>query len=90
MLKANDFIPLDNRAPYCCIGYSSTATAPDLYDTATLRHSAALGVLRVLSDHHSLAGLDAASLHNCIQAVLILSEDASALYAGAWQTLQNE
>lgn len=45
----NGFTPLHSDNPLCVIGYPSNATAPDLYDAATLRHSAALGVLCVLS-----------------------------------------
>lgn len=86
----NGFTPLHSDNPLCVIGYPSNATAPDLYDAATLRHSAALGVLCVLSSAPDLNELSTSNLQSCIQAIRILSEDAAALYAGAWQALQNE
>ena len=89
MLKAIDFIPLDNSAPHCCIGYLSTTTGHDLYDAATLRYSAALGVIGVLTNHPNLTEVSATGLHNCIQAIRILSEEASALYTGAWQAIHS-
>ncbi|HBN9788219.1 TPA: hypothetical protein L4U06_001417 [Pseudomonas aeruginosa] len=76
--------------PLCIIGYPSNTAAPDLYDAATHRHSAVLGVLCVLSSAPDLNELSTSSLQNCIQAIRILSEDAAALYAGAWQALRKE
>ncbi|UWG61269.1 hypothetical protein [Stutzerimonas stutzeri] len=84
------FTPLRHDEPHSLIGYLSSASAPDLYDAATLRHTAALGVLCVLSSAPDLNGLSTSNLQSCIQAIRILSEDAAALYAGAWQALQNE
>ena len=84
------FTPLHSTDPLCVIGYPSNATATDLYDAATLRYSAALGVLCVLSSAPDLNELSTSNLQRCIQAIRILSEDAAALYAGAWQALQNE
>ena len=86
----NGFTPLHSDDPLCVVGYPSNAAAPDLYDAATLRHSAALGVLCVLSSAPDLNDLSTSNLQSCIQAIRILSEDAAALYAGAWQALQNE
>ena len=83
------FTPLHSTDPLCVIGYPSNTAAPDLYDAATHRHSAVLGVLCVLSSAPDLNELSTSSLQNCIQAIRILSEDAAALYAGAWQALQN-
>ncbi|MDM9653877.1 hypothetical protein QU755_21090 [Pseudomonas wenzhouensis] len=84
------FTPLHSSAPLCVIGYPSNTAAPDLYDAATHRHSAVLGVLCVLSSAPDLNELSTSSLQNCIQAIRILSEDAAALYAGAWQALRKE
>ena len=84
------FTPLHSSDPLCVIGYPSNTAAPDLYDTATHRHSAVLGVLCVLSSAPDLNELSTSSLQNCIQAIRILSEDAAALYAGAWQALRKE
>lgn len=84
------FNPLHSSDPLCIIGYPSNTTAPDLYDAATHRHSAVLGVLCVLSSAPDLNELSTSSLQNCIQAIRILSEDAAALYAGAWQALRKE
>ena len=39
------FTPLHSSDPLCVIGYPSNTAAPDLYDAATHRHSAVLGVL---------------------------------------------
>ena len=86
---ANSFTPLHHDDPHCVIGYPSNASAPDLYDAATLRQSALLGVLCALSSAQNLRELSTSNLQNCIQAIRILSEDAAALYAGAWQALQN-
>lgn len=84
------FNPLHSSDPLCIIGYPSNTAAPDLYDAATHRHSAVLGVLCVLSSAPDLNELSTSSLQNCIQAIRILSEDAAALYAGAWQALRKE
>lgn len=84
------FTPLHSSDPLCVIGYPSNTAAPDLYDAATHRHSAVLGVLCVLSSAPDLNELSTSSLQNCIQAIRILSEDAAALYAGAWQALRKE
>lgn len=84
------FPPLHHDDPHCVIGYPSDASAPDLYDAATLRQSAVLGVLCALSSAQDLHDLSTSNLQNCIQAIRILSEDAAALYAGAWQALQAE
>lgn len=84
------FTPLHSGDPLCVIGYPSNTAAPDLYDAATHRHSAVLGVLCVLSSAPDLNELSTSTLQNCIQAIRILSEDAAALYTGAWQALQNE
>lgn len=86
----NGFTPLRHDEPHCLIGYLSSASATDLYDAATLRHTAALGVVCVLSSAADLNGLSTSNLQSCIQAIRILSEDAAALYDGAWQALQNE
>ena len=86
----NGFTSLHSDDPLCVIGYPSNTAALDLYDAATHRHSAVLGVLCVLSSTPDLNELSTSSLQNCIQAIRILSEDAAALYAGAWQALQNE
>lgn len=86
----NGFTPLHTDAPLCVIGYPSNATAPDLYDAATLRHNAVLGVLCLLSSAPDLNELSTSNLQSCIQAIRILSEDAAALYTGAWQALQND
>ena len=85
----NGFTPFHHDDPHCVIGYPSDASAPDLYDAATLRQSALLGVLCALSTAQNLHELSTSNLQNCIQAIRILSEDAAALYAGAWQALQN-
>lgn len=86
----NSLIPFHHDDPHCVIGYSSDASASDLYDAATLRQSALLGVLCALSSAQDLHDLSTSNLQNCIQAIRILSEDAAALYAGAWQALQAE
>lgn len=86
----NSFTPLHSDDPLCVIGYPSNATAPDLFDAATLRHSAVLGVLCVLSSAPDLNELSTSNLQSCIQAIRILSEDAAALYTGAWQALRSE
>lgn len=83
------FSPLRHDEPHCVIGYLSSASALDLYDAATLRQSALLGVLCALSSAPAPNELSPSSLQSCIQAIRILSEDAAALYAGAWQALQN-
>ncbi|MFW5259205.1 hypothetical protein ACOANM_29280 [Pseudomonas aeruginosa] len=87
---SDGFTPLHSSDPLCIIGYPSNTAAPDLYDAATHRHSAVLGVLCVLSSAPDLNELSTSSLQNCIQAIRILSEDAAALYAGAWQALRKE
>lgn len=87
---ANGFTPLHRDDPHCVIGYPSNASAPDLYDAATLRQSALLGVLCALSSTPDLNELSTSNLQSCIQAIRILSEDAAALYAGACHALQNE
>ena len=84
------FTPLHSSDPLCVIGYPSNTAAPDLYDSATHRHSAVLGVLCLLSTATDLNELSTSNLQSCIQAIRILTEDAAALYAGAWQALQNE
>ena len=86
----NGFTPFHHDDPHCVIGYPSDAFAPDLYDAATLRQSAVLGELCALSSAHDLHNLSTSNLQNCIPAIRILSEDAAALYAGAWQALQAE
>lgn len=86
----NGFTPLRHDEPHCVIGYLSSASAPDLYDEATLRQSALLGVLCALSSAPASNELSPSSLQCFIQAIRILSEDAAALYAGAWQALQAE
>lgn len=86
----NGFTPLHTDDPLCVIGYPSNATATDLYDAATLRHSAVLGVLCLLTTSPDLNELSTSNLQSCTQAIRILSEDAAALYAGAWQALQND
>ena len=85
-----DFTPLRHDEPHCVIGYLSSASALDLYDAATLRQSALIGVLCALSSAPELNELSPSSLQNCIQAIRILSEDAAALYGGAWQARQAE
>ena len=84
------FTPLRHDEPHCVIGYLRSASAPNLYDEATLRQSALLGVLCALSSAPELNELSPSSLQNCIQAIRILSEDAAALYGGAWQARQAE
>lgn len=86
---ANSFTPLHHDDPHCVIGYPSNASAPDLYDAATLRQSALLGVLCALSSTPDMHELAPSNWQNCIQAIRLLSEDAAALYAGAWQAVQS-
>ena len=83
------FTPLHHDDPHCVIGYPSNASAPDLYDAATLRQSALLGVLCALSSTPDMHELAPSNWQNCIQAIRLLSEDAAALYAGAWQAVQS-
>ncbi len=82
------FSALHPNEPNGLIGYRSDATPEDLFDAATIRQNAAIGLLHALSDAPHLNELCRGTLSQCIEAVLILCTDAEALQAGAYESMQ--
>lgn len=84
------FAPLLPNDPRCILGFRSDASASELYDEASLRQHAALGLLGALSDTPSSSELASEPLSACIQAIRLLCSDAAALYSAAWNSVQQE
>jgi len=84
------FAPLTPNDPSCLLGFRSDASASELYDEASLRQHAVLGLLGVLSGTPSLSEFASEPLSACIQAIRLLCGDAAALYSAAWNSVKQE
>lgn len=84
------FTPLHAAEHDSLLGYRSDAQAAELYDEATQRQHAALGLLCALSGTSILNELSDEPLGGCIQAIRLLCSDAAGLYSAAWESMQRD
>ncbi len=84
------FAPLSPNDPSCLLGFRSDASASELYDEASLRQHAVLGLLNALGGTPSSSELASEPQIACVRAISLLCSDAAALYSAAWNRAQQE
>jgi len=84
------FTPLHASELNCLLGFRSDALASELYEEATQRQQAVLGLLCALGGMSNLNELTSEPLNGCIQAIRLLCSDAVGLYSAAWDSVQQD